>query len=169
MRPLTYPVLHTRFIDFVENFLLHRILLGRKREVGMVKGSCLCGEIEYEVELVDGKVFNCHCSQCRKSHGAAFATQAFAKGETLKFSKGEELLGEYKGSKGIRAFCKNCGSRLMNYAPDKDMYLSVALSCVDSEVIDGPVAHANVEFKAPWHSPAQDIPSFQGIPDGALD
>ena len=28
----------------------------------MVKGSCLCGEIEYEVELIPGKVFNCHCS-----------------------------------------------------------------------------------------------------------
>ena len=53
----------------------------------MVKGSCLCGEIEYEVELIEDKIFNCHCSQCRKSHGSAFATQAFAKGNSLNFLK----------------------------------------------------------------------------------
>lgn len=135
----------------------------------MIKGSCLCGAIEYEVEPVFDKVFNCHCSQCRKSHGAAFATQAFAKGETLKFLKGAELLNEYTGHGGVRAFCSNCGSRLMNYAPDKSLYLSVALSSVDSEHMGKPIAHANVDSKASWHEPTNDIPSYNGMPDGALD
>lgn len=135
----------------------------------MIKGSCLCGAIEYEVEEIPGKIFNCHCSQCRKAHGAAFATQAFAKGETLRFLKGEEHLKEYVGGKGIRTFCAICGSRLMNYAPDKSLYLSVALSNVDSPFDGRPVAHANVESKASWHEPSADIPSYQGIPDGALD
>ena len=135
----------------------------------MIKGSCLCGAIEYEVEPIPEKIFNCHCSQCRKSHGAAFATQAFAKGETLKFLKGEESLKEYSGHGGVRAFCSNCGSRLMNYAPDKSLYLSVALSCVDSPYEGAPIAHANVDFKAPWHSPSENIPSYPGMPDGASD
>ncbi len=78
----------------------------------MVKGSCLCGEIEYEVELIPGKVYNCHCSICRKSHGAAFATLAQAKADTLRFLKGEELLSEYQGRRGIRAFCSKCGSKM---------------------------------------------------------
>jgi len=135
----------------------------------MVSGSCLCGEIEYQVELIPEKVYNCHCSQCRKAHGATFATQVFAKGNTLKFKKGEALLGEYKGELGVRAFCTKCGSRLMNYAPDKSLYLSVSLSSIDGEHNIVPVAHANVESKASWHNPSEDIPSFPGIPDGALD
>lgn len=135
----------------------------------MVKGSCLCGEIEYQVELIPGKIFNCHCSQCRKSHGAAFATQAFAKGDTLHFTKGESLLGEYHGELGVRAFCKACGSRLMNYAVDKSLYLSIALSTLDTPLEEGPVAHAFVAYKAPWHQPASDIPAFDEIPPGALD
>ncbi|MBI3562857.1 MAG: GFA family protein [Gammaproteobacteria bacterium] len=83
----------------------------------MINGSCLCGAIEYEVEEIPGKIYNCHCSQCRKSHGAAFATQVFARGATLRFIKGEELLKEYRQVPGhgvIRAFCSKCGSRLMN-------------------------------------------------------
>lgn len=133
----------------------------------MVKGSCLCGEIEYEAELIKDKIFNCHCTQCRKSHGSAFATQAFAIGESLKFLKGEKFIGEYKGGHCIRAFCKNCGSRLMNYAPDKNNYLSIALSTLDSNFKSGPVAHVFVAYKAPWSIPSSEIPSFDELPDGA--
>jgi len=135
----------------------------------MVKGSCLCGGIEYEVELIPNKVFNCHCSNCRKAHGAAFATQALAKAETLHFIKGQELLKEYRGQRGIRAFCGNCGSRLMNYAPDKNMYLSVALASVDTLCNAKPMAHAFVGSKADWVEPTPGISAFATIPPGALD
>ncbi len=130
----------------------------------MVRGSCLCGAVEYEVELIPDKVFNCHCSLCRKSHGAAFATQAFAKAETLRFLKGEELLSEYQGRRGIRAFCSSCGSKLMNYAPDKSQYLSVALACVDSGADVKPVADCFVGSKADWSTLSGNIPSFKMLP-----
>jgi len=135
----------------------------------MVSGSCLCGEIEYEVELIPGQVYNCHCSLCRKAHGATFATQALARGETLTIKKGAELLGEYQGVRGIRAFCTNCGARLMNYARDKSLFLSVALASIDGDHNIKPVAHAYVDSKASWHNPSDDIPSYPGLPDGVVD
>lgn len=71
----------------------------------MAQGSCLCGQIEYEVELIPDKTFNCHCSYCRKAHGAAFVTLTLAKGETLKITKGKESLKEHKNDLGgFRAF-----------------------------------------------------------------
>ncbi len=138
----------------------------------MIKGSCLCGFIEYEVEEIPGSIYNCHCSQCRKSHGAAFATQVFAKGETLRFVKGEGYLKEYRqfpGQGGIRAFCAHCGSRLMNYFPDKNIYLSVALSSINSDFDGTPVAHAFVGSKASWHQPSDDILAYDSVPAGALE
>ena len=138
----------------------------------MIKGSCLCGAIEYEVEEIPGKIYNCHCSQCRKSHGAAFATQVFARGATLRFIKGKEFLKEYRhasGNGGIRAFCSQCGSRLMNYLPEKNLYLSVALASVDSDFDGEPVAHAFVGSRALWHTPSTDIPSYESVPTGALE
>lgn len=138
----------------------------------MIKGSCLCGAIEFEAEEIPGKIYNCHCSQCRKSHGAAFATQAFVRGATLRFIKGKEYLKEYKQfaeNGGIRAFCSICGSRLMNYLPDKNIYLSVALSSIDSSFEGKPVAHAFVGSKASWHHPSEDIPSYETVPAGALE
>ena len=135
----------------------------------MVQGSCLCGQIEYEVDLIPEKTFNCHCSFCRKAHGSAFVTLTLAEGNTLSIKKGKELFKEYKNDLGgFRAFCSNCGTRLMNYGPDKLSYLSIALATVDTPVDFRPVAHANVESKATWHEPYEGISSFQGMPEAAL-
>lgn len=136
----------------------------------MAKGSCLCGGIAYEVELLPENTFNCHCSFCRKAHGADYATVVFAKGETLKITKGEDLLSEYENALGsLRGFCSKCGSRLMNYAHDKTAYLCIVLASIDTPVEFKPLAHVNLESKAPWHEPDASIPSFQGLPDNIAD
>lgn len=132
----------------------------------MIEGSCLCGAVKYQVELIPDKIFNCHCQYCRKAHGAAYATMAFAKGDTLQVFDDQGMLKEHKNDLGgYRAFCSNCGSRLMNYGPDKSLYLSIALATVDTPVDNAPVAHANTESKASWCEPYAGIPSFPGFPD----
>ncbi|WP_445081937.1 GFA family protein [Vibrio alginolyticus] len=35
------------------------------------EGSCLCGGVRFSVSGFSEKVANCHCSMCRKFHGAA--------------------------------------------------------------------------------------------------
>jgi Glutathione-dependent formaldehyde-activating enzyme len=39
-------------------------------------GGCLCGAVRYTVTGEIKDVSHCHCSMCRKAHGAAFATYA---------------------------------------------------------------------------------------------
>ena len=39
----------------------------------IVRGSCLCGAVEYRVATDDGNFQYCHCSRCRKTGGAAHA------------------------------------------------------------------------------------------------
>lgn len=131
-----------------------------------MRGRCLCGRIEFEVQLIDGMVFNCHCSRCRISHGAAFATQAFAVRQSLTFNRGREHLQNYESTGGIRAFCRHCGSRLMNYAKNDGNYLSIAIACLDAAYDGKPVAHAFVGSKAAWHTPSDDIPCFADFPTG---
>ncbi len=128
-------------------------------------GKCLCGKIEFEAQEIPEMVFNCHCSRCRISHGADYATQAFAVRDSLKFIKGQEYLKEYESTGGIRTFCSNCGSRLMNYAKDGGDYLSIAIACLDSSYQGKAAAHCFTGSKAPWHNPSVDIPSFEGIPE----
>ena len=39
----------------------------------MHQGSCLCGRIRFEVAGELAGIQLCHCSQCRRANGAAFA------------------------------------------------------------------------------------------------
>lgn len=135
----------------------------------MIQGSCLCGKVHYEVELLPNKVFNCHCSYCRKAHGADYVTVTLAKGDTLKITQGAEHFKEFQNEiGGFRAFCSNCGTRLMNYAPDKALFLSVVVATIDTPMEIKPLAHVNVESKAAWHEPYAGIPSFQALPENIL-
>lgn len=42
----------------------------------MLRGSCLCGGVRYEITGPLSGALNCHCSMCRKAHGAAFRSRA---------------------------------------------------------------------------------------------
>ena len=42
----------------------------------MNRGSCLCGSVRYEVRGLLEPASHCHCSMCRKAHGAAFGSYA---------------------------------------------------------------------------------------------
>lgn len=78
-------------------------------------GSCLCGEVAYEV-VGPFKVFQyCHCSRCRKFTGSAHASNIFVPPERFKWTKGEALIGRFEPADAkyfATCFCKQCGSSL---------------------------------------------------------
>ena len=80
-----------------------------------IKGSCLCGKVEYSI-TAPYKAFNyCHCSRCRKATGAAFASSILLKKQQFKWEKGEEYLKRFElpNSKIFATtFCTECGSTL---------------------------------------------------------
>ncbi|CAA0093185.1 Glutathione-dependent formaldehyde-activating enzyme [Zhongshania aliphaticivorans] len=132
----------------------------------MVEGSCLCGKIGYQVEINPDNVLNCHCKFCRKAHGADYATMAIVDASTFKLIDENGCLKEHQsGAGGYRAFCSECGTRLMNYSPDRKSFFCVSLSTVDTALDLKPVAHINVESKAHWCEPYEGIPQFSAFPE----
>ena len=66
-----------------------------------MKGSCLCGAIQFEVDGSVRNVGNCHCSMCRKLHGAPFATYGQAPADALTITRGEEHVRRYESSEPV--------------------------------------------------------------------
>ena len=58
----------------------------------MLKGSCLCGGIRFEITGKHSKVVICHCSRCRKTSGAGSAAQLVVKYGGLLWLSGEDLV-----------------------------------------------------------------------------
>jgi hypothetical protein len=42
----------------------------------MIHASCLCGGVKFRINGALSQARNCHCSMCRKAHGAAFRSRA---------------------------------------------------------------------------------------------
>ena len=127
------------------------------------KGSCLCGQIRFEVDRFAPLTGNCHCSMCRKFHGAAYATIAEARRENFRWLQGEDKLKPYTAANGTtRRFCSECGSSLTFSSPLADPELvEIALGCFDDEVPIRPDAHIFVGSGAAWARPEDDLPQYE--------
>jgi len=127
-----------------------------------LKGQCLCGAIQYEIDEVEPKMAHCHCSMCQKFHGAAFSTFAEVKIDKFHWLKGKELLVDYVASNGtVRQFCRVCGSSMtFKSAHSTENYIEIALGTLDSNLDLQPDAHIHVDSKAKWINICDDLPQF---------
>jgi hypothetical protein len=132
----------------------------------VIYGRCDCSKVQYQVdgELVD--FCHCHCSICRRLHGAAFVTWGGIKREELSYTSGEENLAVYPFSENSDSiFCTHCGSRLLvDFKPDAHM-LYIALGTVTGDIDCPSGFHQFTGSKAPWYEITDDLPQYEEWPD----
>ena len=125
-----------------------------------VKGGCLCGKVRYKISgsLVDAD--HCHCSMCRRQHGAAFSTYAGFKPGDFSWISGEKLVKVYETLSGAGwCFCSECGSTLGG--TDKGEITTITLGTVEGDPGIKPGAHIFVGSKAQWHDINDDLPQYE--------
>jgi hypothetical protein len=130
-----------------------------------IHGSCLCGAVAYAIATPIEEMHHCHCSRCRKHHGAAFATYAQVARAGFRFVRGAEQVKGHASSDGVaRTFCGACGSNLqfvVDAVPDS---LWVAVGTLDDPPRYEPEAHIFVGSKASWYAIADALPRHDGYP-----
>ena len=125
----------------------------------MLKGSCLCGGVRYEISGKLGPAVHCHCGQCRKASGASFTTNASVPIDDFKFVTGKALVGEFESSPGqLRCFCTRCGSPLIKRNAAKPVEIRIRLGTLDDDPGVQVAAHIFVSSKAPWMPITDDLP-----------
>jgi hypothetical protein len=132
----------------------------------MVKGSCLCGGVHYQIDGEIGPMAHCYCSMCRKQHGAAFGTYVGVKAADFRWVKGEELVASYQSSPGgQRGFCRTCGSNLPVLEPGAEEFF-IPAGTLDDDPGVRPAVHIFVASKAPWVEIDDELPQFDEYPPG---
>jgi len=131
----------------------------------MLRGSCLCGGVRYEISGPLSYPLNCHCSMCRKAHGAAFRSRARVKADDFRWTQGAELLTYYESSPGNhRGFCRVCGSPLLSRFDNDPRSYGLALGALDDDPGIKPGFHVFVASKAPWYDITDELPQFAELP-----
>jgi hypothetical protein len=125
----------------------------------MLKGSCACGQVRYEVrgELI-GPVTYCHCWRCRKHSGSSFGTTVGVKSADLVFLAGEELLASWESSPGVhRFFAGCCGSPIYKRGDEMPGVLGFRLGTLDTDPSVKAALHFRVGSKVPWLTIHDDL------------
>lgn len=125
----------------------------------MIRGGCLCGSVRYEIRGAVGKLVHCHCSMCRKAHGAAFGSYVVLRSDDFKVTSGEADIAAYESSPGVqRTFCRRCGSTLQFKSARRPDSVELAAGTLDDDPGVRPAYHIFVGSKAPWFEITDGLP-----------
>lgn len=128
-------------------------------------GSCLCGEVNFEIEGDFENFYLCHCSRCRKDTGSAHAANLFSTTAKIKWVSGEDKVRTYTlpSTQHTKGFCSICGSALPNLQMGGEL-LVVPAGSLDSDLTIRPNAHIFVSSKANWDKDLDKITMLPQLP-----
>jgi len=118
-----------------------------------LKGSCLCGEVNYEISGdLKGFMF-CHCSRCQKASGSAHVANIFTAPENLTFTSGESLIKRYDLPEPPafgKCFCSSCGS-VVPYLNGRKTAVVIPAGTLDEDPGIRPQANIFWPNRAEWY------------------
>jgi hypothetical protein len=130
-------------------------------------GGCACGRVRYEcceppiVQLI------CHCRDCQRASGSAYAAVAIVASDRLKFSGAEPKYHAVKGRSGRtmrRGFCSECGSPVSIRRPETPLVEFIQAASLDVPSAFAPSCEVWVSSADPWHHLHPDTQKFETDP-----
>jgi hypothetical protein len=109
-------------------------------------------------------MLHCHCSMCRKHHGASFATFVSAPIPSFRWIAGEDAVAKFKSSaQGERSYCRRCGSVAPALMSDAG-FAAMPAGNLEGDLGIRPQLHMFVGSKAPFYTITDGLPQHEGYP-----
>lgn len=127
-------------------------------------GKCLCGQVEFEIVGAVPRLYQCHCSFCRKQGGSTSNTATIVAAENFRWLAGQERISSWIKETGFRSdFCSTCGSSVPNPLRNTP-YFWVPAGLFDDDAQLEIVAHLFVGSKAPWDNISSPAMQYEAAP-----
>jgi len=123
-------------------------------------GSCLCGQVQYSVTTEIKDFYLCHCQQCRKITGSAFASNILTKPVDVLWTSGFEKVKQfdYPGTRTFtKVFCTECGSGLP-YLNEKGSALVIPAGSLNDAPALKPKNNIFWNDRAQWYEAGIEVP-----------
>jgi hypothetical protein len=130
-----------------------------------MRGSCLCGKVEFQIGGNLPKIYQCHCSLCRKQGGSSSNSAIIVEATNFCWIAGQEHISSYVRPTGFRSdFCSRCGSRVPNPLRTTAYYW-VPAGLLDDNMNLEVGAHLFVGSKASWDTIPSNGPQYETMPE----
>ena len=96
------------------------------------EGGCFCGAVRFAFTAADSVVANCHCSMCRRIHGAPFVTWVVVPTDAFRYTAGQAKH-LASSAKGDRYFCDACGSPLACIIKERPEHIDIPTGSLDEQ------------------------------------
>lgn len=131
----------------------------------MIRGSCLCGGVAFEVARVSGPFELCHCGRCRKVSGSAFGAGVGVRRADYRLLRGAELIARFELP--VReqppaygyTFCRRCGCTVPPAQPEEE-WIEIAAGLLDDDPGVVPDRHIFVEHVPSWAPITDGLPQL---------
>jgi hypothetical protein len=117
-----------------------------------IEGGCLCGKVRYSAEAEPAFVGVCHCKNCQKGIGAAFAAVVALPKPTLNV-EGELKTYSDRGDSGktlYRRFCPECGASVLDEAEVMPGVVMIMTGTLDDASWVKPAMEIFCDSAQPW-------------------
>lgn len=118
----------------------------------VLRGSCLCKAVRYEVRPPFLRFAHCYCSRCRKATGGVRATDIAVQPDQFRWISGEELISRYdlpEASSFAAAICTRCNCPVPRLTRDRERVI-VPAGMLDDEPGTKPSAHMHWGSRVGW-------------------
>lgn len=120
--------------------------------MALIEGGCLCGCVHFRAEAEPSFVGVCHCTDCQRFSGSAFATVIGVPTSTLRiagtlktFSKAGD-----SGKRIHRRFCPECGAGIMDEADALPGVTMINAGSLDDHSWVKPDSEIYCDHAQPW-------------------
>jgi hypothetical protein len=134
----------------------------------LLKGSCNCGYIQYEVMQPFTFQAACHCVQCQKHTQSAFSLVGRTTPEAFRLLSGKLKKWTKTADSGIRHdcfFCPECGNRIYHQDPLMPDVIRLKLGTLEDTSVIKPQMHVWTQHKQAWFELPADVPAHPTQPD----
>jgi hypothetical protein len=136
--------------------------------VDKIEGGCACGTVRYRLASAPMFVHCCHCGDCQRQTGSAFAVNALIEAERVTLLSGdiEEIIVPTDSGRGQKIHrCASCRIALWSMYGGVDKLRFVRVGTLDHPSALTPDVHIYTRSKLPWVKLPDGVPAFEAYYD----
>jgi hypothetical protein len=124
-------------------------------------GGCLCAGVRYQITGPRRDIINCHCQNCRRTHGHIAAYTSVRRSD-LVIDRQQTLVWYHDESPDTyRGFCNRCGASLFWDARDGRGKMAVAAGSLDDSGELKTIGHVFVSEAGSYYEIDDGLPQFE--------